>query len=254
MTAPTRRRVLPAGSRQDELARLRAGQRQDRRDRLRRRVRRTSYLCVALVPVCLVFWLLLASPLLAVTRVEVTGTSRLGAEQVLQVAGIREGTPLARVDSPALRARVATLAPVAKVRVVRAWPHTLRLQVTERTALASVRVADGSWALVDVHRVRFGPSAAAPPGVPELQVPLAQAEPAVQVLAELPGWLREQVAAVQLPSPASVVLQLRSGRAVVWGPPGQAARKAAVVAALLPRPGRTVDVTAPEVAVVREAG
>lgn len=250
MTAPTRRRALPAGSRQDELARLRAGQRQQRHDRTRRRVRRASIGCLVLAPLCLLLWLLLASPALAVSRVEVTGTVRLTPQQVLQAAQVRTGTALARVDSAQVRARVHTLSPVARVRVVRAWPHTLRLQVTERTALAAVHQSDGTWALVDSRGVPFAPAATVPTGLPDLQVPLDQAGPAVQVLAELPAGLRAQVAAVQLPSPSSVVLQLRDGHVVIWGPPGAAGRKAAVVAALLPRPGKTIDVTSPDVAVV----
>ena len=251
MTAPTRRRALPPLSPPEERARLQAAARQARRDRVRRRVRRASYGCLALVPVCLLFWVLLASPLLAVSRVEVTGTARLTPAQVLQAADVRPGTPLARVDSPAVKARLAALAPIARVRVVRAWPHTLRLQVTERTPVAVVRQPDGAWALVDAHGVRFSPSADVPPGLPDLQATPDQEAQAVQVAAELPSALLAQVAAVQVPSPSSVVLQLRTGgRTVVWGPPGQAARKAAVVTALLPRPGKTIDVTSPDVAVV----
>ncbi len=80
---------------------------------------------------------------------------------------------------------------------------------------------------------------------------MTSARAAVSVLGELPADLRAQLAAVQEPSPSSVVLVLRDGRTVVWGAPGESARKAAVVAALLPRPGKTIDVTTPSLAVVR---
>lgn len=240
-----------AGGRQTGGRQIGGRQFADRHGRRRRLVRRASFVAVGLVPVCLLLWLLLASPLLAVSQVQVTGTSRLTPQQVLSVAAVADGTPLARVDSPAVRSRVEALGPVARVRVVRAWPHTLRLEVTERTAVAASRLPDGSWTLLDAHGVRFAPSAAAPAGLPDIQVPVDQLSPAVQVLAELPPGLRAQVAAVQLPAPSSVMLVLRGGRSVIWGAPGQAARKAAVVAALLPRPGTTIDVTSPDLAVVR---
>lgn len=248
MTAPTRRRELPVGPRLEARVRARAR----RLERRRRRVRRASVVALALVPLCLLSWLLLSSPVLSVHRVEVTGVTRVSADDVRTAAAVPLGTPLARVDTDAARRRVAALATVGRVRVVRAWPRTLRVQVRERTPVANVRQGDGTWALVDATGTRFAPAADAAPGLPELQVsPEQSPESAVQVLAELPVDLRQEVAAVQQPTPSSVVLVLRSGRTVIWGPPGQSARKAAIVAALLPRPGKTIDVTTPALAVVR---
>ena len=247
MSAPGRRRVLPAGPRLQERART------ERSDRRRRQLRRASLGALAAVPVLLLVWVLLASPLLQVDRVEVTGTARLTPDAVLAAAGVREGEPLARVDSAGVEARVEALPDVARVRVVRAWPGTLRLQVRERTPLARVQQGDGTWALIDVTGSRFSPSPEPVAGLPELAVPAEHPPvPALQVLEELPPALRDQVRSVRGDAPSSVELVLADGRAVVWGPPGDAARKAAVVTALLPRPGRVIDVTAPGVAVVRE--
>ncbi len=246
MTTATRRPALPAGPR------LRARAADNRLARRRRLFRRASLGSLALAPVLLLAWLLLASPLLSVRTVEVTGADRVTPAAVQTAAGVRDGVPLARVDAAAVRARVLTLTTVAGVRVVRAWPGTLRLQVTERTAVAAQQRGDGSWTSVDSTGVRFAPTPTAPEGLPQLQLPdAADARAPLQVLAELPPGLLTQVAAVQMPAPSSVVLVLRDGRSVVWGPPGQSARKAAVVGALLPRPGRTIDVTTPDVAVVR---
>lgn len=253
MTAPTRRRVLlPAGPRLE--ARLAA----QRRERRRVRLRRASWAALALVPVCLLAWLLLSSPLLAVHRVEVTGTSRVTPQAVLAAAGVPVGTPLARVDVSAVGHRVQGLPDVARVRVVRAWPGTLRLQVRERTPVGQARGGAG-WVLVDAGGTAFGSSAAPVPGLPEVQAPdAAGSRSAATVLAELPAPLRDQVATAQVApapagGPATVALVLADGRQVVWGSPGgaaDAARKAAVVAALLPRPGRTIDVSSPTLAVV----
>ncbi len=243
MTAPTRRPVLPAGPR---LAARADAERQERR---RLRLRRTCAVALALVPVLLLAWVLLASPLLSVHRVQVTGAGRLTPDALQAAAGVPRGVPLARVDTAAVRARVAALPEVRRVRVVRSWPGTVRLEVTERRPVAAGREADGSWVLVDGAGVRFGRSASPPDGLPQLQA--SDPAPAVAVLAELPPALLGQVGVAQLLSASSVVLRLRDGRTVVWGPPGDTARKAAVVAALLPRPGATIDVTTPGVAVVR---
>ncbi len=245
MTAPTRRRVLPAGPRLAERARARRAGR-------RRPLRRGWFAALAVMASCLLSWLLLSSPLLSVHRVEVVGASALSPDTVRAVAAVPAGTPLARVDTSAARGRVAALAPVARVRVVRAWPTTIRLRVIERIPVATMRQSDGTWALLDAGGTRFSPSPDRPGGLPELQVATEQAVgSAVQVLGELPSALRDQVSSVHAATPSSVVLALADGHAVVWGAPGGAARKAAVVAALLPRPGKTLDVTSPGVAVIR---
>jgi hypothetical protein len=71
------------------------------------------------------------------------------------------------------------------------------------------------------------------------------------VLAALPGRLRAQVTAVRAPTPAAVALLLRRHKTVVWGTPGDARRKIAVLAALLRRHGHVYDVSTPTVATIR---
>ena len=246
MTTATRRPALPAGLALPGRAQV------TRVARRRRLLRRASLLALAFVPVLLLAWVVLASPLLSVRTVEVTGADRVSPAAVQAAARVPDGVPLARVDVGAVQSRVLALTAVARVRVVRAWPRTLRLQVTERAAVAVLQQGDGTWTSIDGSGVRFASSTTPPAGLPALQAtdPSA-ARTGLQVLAELPPALVGQVAAVQVPSPFSVVLVLRDGRSVVWGPPGESARKAAIVGALLPRPGKTIDVTSPDVAVVR---
>ncbi len=252
MTAPVRRPpVVPAGPR---LAARAAQERRERRARLRRRALLAG---LALVPLAVLAWVLLASPLLAVREVRVEGVGRLTPQQVRLAAEVDTGAPLARVDTAAVRERVAALSPVADVDVHRDWPHALRLRVTERVPLAVLAGADGGWRLVDRTGTTFGAVPQPPDDLARVQVaPTAHPadatlRAAVDVLGQLPSALRGAVAEVQAASPVSVTLQLRDGRTVAWGAPDSPARKAAVVEALLRRPGRTVDVTAPDVAVVR---
>jgi cell division protein FtsQ len=250
VTAPARsRRVVPAAPRRE--ARARAA----RSARRRRLLRHTGNALVVLLPLLALAWVLLASDWLGVDRVEVTGTSRLESAEVVRVAAVQPGTPLARVDTAAVEARIGTLAPVAEVAVRRSWPGTLTVQVRERVPAAGV-LRDGGVSLVDATGVVFGTEPALPEGVVRLQVAApGPADPATRaaldVHAVLPAELRGRVRIVRADSPSAVVLQLEDGREVVWGRPGQSATKAAAVLALLSRPGSVYDVSAGDVVVVK---
>ena len=235
--------------------RLAARARAERSLRRQRLARRLALGVLALAALAGLGWVVLGSGWLAVDRVAVTGTSRLTPEQVATTADVRLGHPLATVDAGEVEARVRELAPVASVDVVRSWPRTLRIAVTERQPVA-VHAGRGGLQLVDATGVAFATVPEPPEGLLRLQVARpAPGDPApraaLEVAAELPAELRSQVATVAAESPAAVTLLLRDGREVVWGRPGDAATKAAAVKALLTMPGRTVDVSAPGVAVRR---
>lgn len=210
---------------------------------------------LVLLPLTALAWVLLLSPWLAVDRVLVSGTSRLDPAQVLEVAGDVRGTPLARIDAGEVADRVRSLAPVDDVVVRRAWPTTLRLEVTERQAVAGV-VGDGAVRLVDASGVVFAEEPALPAGLPALEVARpSQDDPetrsALGVLAELPEALRVQVAVLRASTASGVELVLVDGRTVVWGEPGDTATKTAALEALLRLPGTVFDVSAPGVVVRR---
>jgi cell division protein FtsQ len=252
-SAPTARKprpeVVPA------VARLAARARAQRSDRRHRRLRRVAVGLVALLAVGGLGWVVLLSSWLAVDDVQVTGSSRLTPEQIASAADIRTGHPLARVDTAGVAGRVRQLPPVADVAVLRSLPGTVRIAVTERQPVAAYAAPDGIR-LIDATGVSFATVATAPDGLVRLEVarpapddPSTRA--ALQVATDLPGELRATVAAVRADSPVAVTLILLDGRQVVWGRPGDTATKAAAVAALLPMPGSTVDVSAPGVAVRR---
>lgn len=208
-----------------------------------------------MLPLLVVGWLLLASPWLQVADVSVEGTSRLTTQRVQKAAGVPAGTPLARVDTGAVERRVARLPAVEAVEVTRSWPDTLLVSVRERHAVVGV-LSGSTWTLVDGAGVAFGTATALPPGAVRLQVrEVGPEDPATQsalaVLRELPTPLRARVAVVRAASDVSVSLQLTGGRTVVWGAPGGAETKAAAVTALLRRPGKVLDVSAPGVATTR---
>jgi cell division protein FtsQ len=194
---------------------------------------------------------MLMSPLLAVRTVAVSGTTRLSPDQVRAAADVVRGTPLARVDAAAVVRRVKSLRAVATVRVTRAWPSTLKLQVVERTPVVGVVTGDGVT-LVDASGVPFAATGALPAGVVRLQVahpgptdPTTRA--ALEVLAVLPQPMRGRVRIVRAASPSSVTLVLRDGRRVLWGGVGDTTLKVQAAEALLKLPGSVYDVSRPGV-------
>jgi len=209
----------------------------------------------------LVGWLIVATPLLAVQEVRITGTSILSPAQVREVMAVPEQTPLLRVPVDEVADRIRELAPVAQVRVYREWPDTLVVEVVERTPVAALR--DGErFALVDGEGVRFHTVDQPPAGLPvvELTGPGDEdraVEAALVVLAALTPPLRAELQTLAVAGPAGIELSLATGHTVRWGDETASEDKARVATALLDHEllqerGLTViDVSAPEVVAVR---
>jgi cell division protein FtsQ len=207
-------------------------------------------------------WVTYGTSLLGVREVRVTGTEILTVEQVREAAALRAGAPLARVDLSAVRERVARLVPVDHATVRRDWPHTIVVEVTERTAVAAVPQGK-QFVLVDRAGVAFDTVAARPPGLPTVTVKSgADTRAGIQVLASLTPRLREELVSVTVNGPARISLVLTGHRKVVWGDATQSDRKAKVATALLERAdgagdddplaeGKTLDVSAPDVVTIR---
>jgi cell division protein FtsQ len=208
-------------------------------------------------------WVLLGSGLLAVHTVQVDGAQRLSQQEVAEVAGIVEGTPLVRVDTDAAAARVAALPQVASVEVTRGWPGTVVVTVAERVPVAVVD-QQGTRRLVDDEGVLFDTiTGDAPAGV----VPLDVATPgpddpattaALGALTALPKDVRSQVTGVAARTADDVTLTLTDGRSVLWGSAARTERKAEVLDALLHQvdsgaldSADTLDVSTPDAVVLR---
>ncbi|MHA6759258.1 cell division protein FtsQ/DivIB [Streptacidiphilus sp. PAMC 29251] len=213
-----------------------------------------------------VCWLVWFSPVLDVRTVAVSGTRVLTADQVLAAAQVPLGGPLERLDTGAARARVLKALPrVAQVQVSTSLPHTVRVRITERIAVAAVKGADGRFTQVDASGVRFATGATAPAGVPVVQLALSAAgkaglasfpEPvlvaaAVDVAKALPAPVSGRTSSVIVHSYDDLELQLTDGSRVLWGSSERDSRKAVVLVALLRQKGTTYDVSAPDDPAVR---
>jgi cell division protein FtsQ len=197
-------------------------------------------------------WTVYGTSVLGVRAVEVTGSVLAGPDQVRAAAAVAEGTPLARVDTDQVAARVRTLPSVASVEVSRSWPYTLVVAVVERVP-AGVVESDGGFVVLDASGVVFHRVPEQPPGVVLLR--LAAPGPddpattaALRVLASLTPALQEGLAEVDAPSPTRIRLLLADGRVIVWGDADRSAAKATVATALLGTDATTIDVSVPDVA------
>jgi len=206
-----------------------------------------------------VLWLLFGSRLLVVRQIEVSGVERLTEAEVAAAADVATGTPLARVDTEEVAARVAALRLVESVEVHRGWPATLRLEVTERVPVLGIAV-EGGYLLVDREGVRITESDARPEDYPLVRVAgEVHGNPAVtesaDIVGHLPRELAERVDTVVATDRARITLELADGTTVMWGDAERGADKARTLEVLMaqhpPEPGRHYDVSAEGVAVVR---
>ncbi|ADB31953.1 Polypeptide-transport-associated domain protein FtsQ-type [Kribbella flavida DSM 17836] len=199
-------------------------------------------------------WLFYSSSALAVEGVRVTGIETVPEATVTQVAAAPLGTPLAKVDLPAIAERVRTIQAVADAQVTRAWPNHLEIVVTERVPV--VVVTDGSrFELVDATGVSFKTVPTRPDNLPEALVVGSRRDVTIRsvvtVSAALPVALRSEVRSISAGSPDSITLNLGDGVKVVWGGSDDSARKAEVLSVLMRRQAKVYDVSAPDLPVTK---
>jgi cell division protein FtsQ len=198
--------------------------------------------------------LLYFTPIMAARDTVITGLNTLTEEEVEQAAAIVPGTPLLQIDTDSVAERVATIRRVASARVQREYPSTLRITVAERVPVVVKDYPDGPH-LFDKDGVDFA-SVPPPPGLPYLDAdnpgpsdPPTKA--ALQVLLALRPEVSGQVSRIAAPTVASITLTLVDGREVIWGTTDRTEEKALKLGALLTQPGRTYDVSSPDLPTVK---
>ncbi len=201
-------------------------------------------------------WLVGWSDVLALREVRVTGVSGAERDAVAALVEVPDGTPLVRVDTGAVEARVRTLVTVAEVSVRRAWPGTLAVQVVPRTAAIVVKDPRGRLQVVDATGVVFGTVRKAPPGIPVVTATgsrgttPAALRTALALVAALPADLSRRVSAVTVSS-ADLATFTLGPTTVVWGGAAEAERKVEIIKALLRTKPKVIDVSAPDTPVTR---
>ncbi len=198
--------------------------------------------------------LLYFTPIMAARATVITGLTAVSQEEVEQAAAVVPGTPLLQINTDAIAERVATIRRVASARVQREYPSTLRITVVERVPVVVKDYPDGPH-LFDKDGVDFA-TAPPPPGLPYLDAdnPGPSDDPtkaALEVLLALRPEVAGQVGRIAAPSVAAITLTLVDGREVIWGTTDRTEEKALKLGALLTQPGRTYDVSSPDLPTVK---
>jgi cell division protein FtsQ len=194
------------------------------------------------------------TPVLAVERVRVEGATLVTDDEVRAAAMIPLGTPVAQVDTATVHRRVAGLAPVRDVDVRRGL-HDVVIRLTERSAVAVVARDERLW-LIDAAGVPYTPVTDRPPGLPLVKVATPGPEDsttrsALTVLAALTPPLRDRLAVLAADAPARIRLELADGRTIIWGDASDNDAKTRVTVVMLGKPGKVIDVSAPDLVTIR---
>ena len=205
--------------------RLRARRITVRRDEGRRRLRRLSGLGVVAAVALLTFGVT-RSPVLDVDRVQVAGAQHTATDAVQRASGIHRHAPMTDVDLDRARRGVLALPWVRTVSITRSWPGTVRITVTERTAVAAIAAGNAGFSLVDGDGRVLESSPTLPAGYVLLANVAVPGEPgtsidpstsdALDVARALPASLRVKVSTI-VPESDGVTLRLVAGGVVRLG-------------------------------------
>jgi cell division protein FtsQ len=215
---------------------------------VKRRIALASLVLLAATAIYLAWF----SSVFDVRSVRVFGTHYTTRTEVLRVAKVELGQPIARINAAAVEERVAALRPVASVEVRLGFPHSIVIEVHERVAIAAAADVDGSWWLVDRTGLQFEQVAQQPDGLIDVQGYTEQFRGiGARTAASFPRWLQLRVKTVTVYAPEDVRLSMKNGKSVMWGGESRAARKAEVLFALLQIRARFYDVSAPDAPATR---
>jgi len=213
-----------------------------------RRLRPFLYAALVLALAGTGIWLVFFSSVVTVREVSVSGNQTMSSVRVKAVAKAPLGRQLARVDLAAIQARVETIPAVKSASVSRSWPHTIAIEITERTPVAVVERGAGLQA-VDEDGVLFGSYPRKPDDLPLVQTSADVKSEALAEAARVVSSLRPDIAAkvdrVDVATVDRIQLQLAGGRTVMWGSAEDSAQKAAVLAVLLEQRADQIDVSVP---------
>jgi cell division protein FtsQ len=218
---------------------------------------RPALACAAVLALLGLGWLWLRdSPLVAVEQVTVTGATGPDAARVrLALEGAARDMTTLHVRADALRAAVAPYGRVASVRASPDFPHRLRIEVREHTAVAAMGTGSERVGIAADGTVLRGVATARLPAIGGAGVPAAgritdaALSREVALLASAPAALRARVIRISR-GPRGLTVPLRNGPTLFFGGGERLRAKWIAAAAVLADPtsaGATyLDVRLPE--------
>jgi cell division protein FtsQ len=182
--------------------------------------------------------LLIRSPLFAVDEVLVTGEERLTEAQVLRIAGLTGRPNVFSVDPEEIAGRLEADPRIARASVTTSLPGTVAIAIEELAPVAAVARGD-AWTLIAGDGSVLGIATRRPalpvvdPGRISLGAVAGPVSGCARSLAAIPDELRRRVRLASVRADGSIVLSLRGGVRVLWGPPSRLPEKATALSAVL---------------------
>lgn len=181
------------------------------------------------------------SSYLELRTVEVEGNRRVSTDELVRASGLHRGVHLLRMSTEGTARKVESHPWIAKARVERIIPSTVRITVTERSAAAVVAIGPRTY-LADREGVVLEEGTA--PLVAILDLPRGEARPgdrlslpqfeaALDVAGRLPPDLRARLSSVRASSLDRIILELQGGISVLYGVNEQVEDKNFAIRALL---------------------
>jgi cell division protein FtsQ len=177
-------------------------------------------------------WGIVNSPVFATRRIEVEGNRHLSTAEVVEAAGVRHEQNLIRLSTENVAERVRSLPWVREAVVSRNLPSTLVLGVVERTATAwfqdpagvAVVARDGTVLDRPVQPPRAFPRVDDLASAQPVGESVGSPPPALRVVASMGPELLGRISAAASQG-GQVVLELRGGGTIRYGPTTQLALK-----------------------------
>lgn len=200
------------------------------------------------------------TPMLAIQKIEVVGTSRVKTATVLNAVKSLIGTPLTMVSEPLIQQRLAGFPLIESFTTVSLPPHTLQIDIVERQPIGIVNVG-GTDFLYDPAGIQVEPAG----NTNKFPRVLINGDPhnnpnyraAIDVLLAMPVQIFPNIASIQATSKDDVRIRLRgvANQQILWGDQSQSVLKSKVLAALIANTksnqSLTFDVSSPTTPTVR---
>ena len=221
---------------------------------------------LTLVGLGLGVWAVINSPIFGIERIRVEGASALSSDEVRALAGVEPGTNLLRLSLDAVTASLQRSPWVRDAAADRSLPATLVLRVAERRAVGLIEDPAGSVVVAE-DGVAVSRTSAAPPDLPGLGTvaePMAPGErlrgvATLDLAASMEDPLLVEVASIA-EADGELLIQLRGGGRVEYGPLEQVSAKNRAVGELLAWAAERgleidyIDVRVPSAPALRPAG